>query len=351
MKPPPEPLALEKVARRLEELLETPAKATRPAGPAVGRQPDAVIRVGDHAYLVEWKVSGDVAGVSAGIRQLAAFRDGSGIEHVALLAVPFMGDAGRRICSESGVSWLDLSGNAHIDAPGVHVRVEGKENRFKRRGRPSNPFAPKSSRVARWLLLHQGEFHVQKEIAAAIDVGAGFVSRVVRRLEELELIERNERGGVRVRDPELLLEAWAERYAFERHHLLRGHVAARSGDELLARVSNALSGAGIEHAATGLAGAWLLTHFAAFRTVTCFVADLPSSDVLDSLGFHEEERGANLWLALPVDEGVFAGVEKMDGLPCASPIQVWLDLLGQPERAGEAARHIEETLLSWSSRA
>ena len=41
------------------------------------------------------------------------------------------------------------------------------------------PFAPKSSRIARWLLLHPDEFHVQKEIAAAIDVGAGFVSRVV----------------------------------------------------------------------------------------------------------------------------------------------------------------------------
>ena len=351
MKPPPEPLALEKVARRLEELLEPPAKASRPAGPAAGSQPDVVIRVGDHAYLVEWKASGDVAGVAAGIRRLASLRNGSRTDQVALLAVPFMGDAGRRICSESGVSWLDLSGNAHIDAPGVHVRVEGKENRFKRRGRPSNPFAPKSSRIARWLLLHPDEFHIQKEIATAIDVGAGFVSRVVRRLGELGLIERNEEGAVRARDPKLLLEAWAEHYAFERHHLLRGHVAARSGDELLARASSVLSSAGIEHAATGLAGAWLLTHFAAFRTVTCYVADLPSNEVLDSLGFHEEERGANLWLALPVDEGVFAGVEERDGLPCASPLQVWLDLKGQPERAGEAARHLEETLLSWRSRA
>ncbi len=262
-----------------------------------------------------------------------------------------MGDAGRRICSESGVSWLDLSGNARIEVPGVHVRAEGKENRFKRRGRPSDPFAPKSSRVARWLLLHPDEFHNQQEMAAAIRVGAGFVSRVVRRLEQLGLIERNAQGAVRARDPKLLLEAWAEHYEFDRHHLLRGHVAARSGGELLPRVSSALSSAGIEHAATGLAGAWLLAHFAACRTVTCYVAELPPREVLDSLGFHEDERGANLWLALPRDEGVFLGVEKRDGLPCAHPVQVWLDLKGHAERASDAARQLEETLLTWSSRA
>ncbi len=339
------------VVRRLEELIEAPASVSSFEGSAAASRADAVIRVGDYVYLVEWKASGDVTGVAAGVRQLASSRNGKRSDQVPLLAVPFMGDAGRRICSESGVSWLDLSGNARIDAPGVRVRVEGKENRFKRRGRPSNPFAPKSSRVARWLLLHPDEFHVQQEMAAAIGVGAGFVSRVVRRLEELGLLERNDQGVVRARDPKLLLEAWAEHYDFERHHLLRGHVAARSGDELLAHVSSALSSAGIEHAATGLAGAWLLTHFAAFRTVTFYVADLPPRAVLESLRFHEDERGANLWLALPRDEGVFLGAQEKDGFPCAHPVQVWLDLKGHPERAGEAARHLEETLLTWRSRA
>lgn len=343
MKPPPAAQALQEVARRLGEWLEGRARVVRPAGSASSRA-DAVIRVGAHAFLVEWKASGDVGGVSAGLRRLASAREGSRARRIALLAVPFMGEAGRRICDESEVSWLDLSGNARIDAPGVHIRVEGKENRFKRRGRPSNPFAPKSSRVARWLLLHPNEFCVQRELAAAIDLGAGFVSRVVRRLEALGLIERNAHGAVRARDPKLLLEAWAERYEFDRHHLLRGHVAARSGEEVLALVSGALSRAGVEHAATGLAGAWLLTHFAAFRSVTCYVAAVPGREALDAIGFEEDERGANVCLALPKDEGVFLGTRERDGVACVHPVQAWLDLKGQPERAGEAARHLEKTL-------
>jgi len=348
MNAPPPHLAVKQASRRLEELLGASPRASR-QGPAAA-DADAVIRIGDHTFVLEWKASGDVAGVAAGVRNLDSSRNRARRGQVKLLVVPHMSESGQRICNESGVSWMDLSGNARIDAPGVHVHVEGKANRFKRRGRPSNAFAPKSSRIARWLLLHAEEFHVQQELAAAIGLGAGFVSRVVRRLEQLDLIERNERGAFRARDPRLLLEAWAEQYDFEQHHLLRGHVSARSGEELLARVSSACAGAGIEHVATGLAGAWLLSHFAAFRTVTCFVAELPPANVLDSLGFHEDERGANLWLALPKDQSVFLGAQARDGVPCAHPIQVWLDLKAHPERAGEAARHLEETLLTWTRR-
>jgi hypothetical protein len=71
------------------------------------------------------------------------------------------------------------------------------------------------------------------------------------------------------------------------------------------------------------------------------------SDVLSEILRAKDEKR----LALPKDEGVFHGVQEQDGLPCAHPVQVWLDLKGHPERAGEAARHLEETLLTWRSRA
>lgn len=339
------------VARRIEELLEAPARASCSEGAVARAGQVQVIRAGEHVFHVEWRATGDVSGVTAGVRALTSALIHRRKNMVSLLAVPFMGEAGRRICHEGQISWLDLSGNAHIEAPGIRIHVEGKENRFKRRGRASNPFAPKSARVARWLLMHPGQFHVQQGIASAIDVGAGYVSRVVRRLEELGLIERNAQGAVRARDPKVLLEAWAERYEFGQHQLLRGHVAAHSSEELTARLASALTEEGIQHAATGLAGAWLLTHYAAFRTVTFYLNQLPSESMLDQLGFHRDERGANVWLALPRDEGVFLGTKNQDGIPCVHPVQAWLDLKGHPERAAEAARQIEETLFTWRSHA
>lgn len=333
----------------MQELLDAPASLTKSDGQRASSRADAKIRVAGKLFLIEWKASGDAAAVGAGIRQLRPGRSRGRKADVLLMVVPFMGEAGQRICTENGISWLDLSGNARIDAPGMHIRVEGKENQFKRRGRPSSPFASKSSRITRWLLTHPGEFHAQREIAVATDMGEGFTSRIVRRLEESGLIERNEAGEVRAQDPRLLLQAWAEQYDFERHHIVRGHVAARSGDELLGRVARALSDARIEHAATGLAGAWLLTQFAGYRTVTCYVSAIPDQDLLEPLGFREDEQGANLWLVLPKDDGVFHGVEVRNGIACVHPIQVWLDLKSHPERSEEAAHQLEQAVLDWAS--
>jgi hypothetical protein len=63
-------------------------------------------------------------------------------------------------------------------------------------------------------------------------------------------------------------------------------------------------------------------------------------------GFRSEERGANTWLVVPNDEGVFEGAEDRDGVPCVHPLQAYLDLKGQPERATEAAADLRKQLLT-----
>ena len=266
---------------------------------------------------------------------------------VPILVVPFMGEVGRTVCEEAGVEWLDLSGNAHIVAPGIRVIVEGKPNRFKAVGRPRNLFAPKSSRLVRWLLIHAGEFLTQREIAGATGLDEGMVSRLVARLTAEDYLVRDERGGIRAKDPGLLLDAWREASQFLNHTVLQGHVAARSGDALLRFVSETLSAHKVDHAATGLAAAWAMTHFAAFRIATIYLAADPSPELLNQLGFREGARGANLWLVVPNDEGVFQGAAEKDGIRCVHPAQVYVDLKDHPERAAEAAARLRAELLTW----
>lgn len=121
---------------------------------------------------------------------------------------------------------------------------------------------------------------------------------------------------------------------------MRGHVPARSGEELLHAASERFVGSGVRHAATGLGAAWAYVQFAAFRLVTFYVAQLPDRDVLSDIGFREDGPGANLWLVLPDDEGVLAGQVDRQGVTCVSPVQVYVDLKGHPERAEEAATTI-----------
>lgn len=346
MRYPDERRALEQVAVKLAELLgEGPGRLSL----APGLEVDGVVDLGGFRFVIEWKGTSSLAQVARAVDQVQRHASRLDDRAIPLVSVPFMGPVGREHCRDAGVSWLDLSGNAEIDAPGLRVRIEGRPNRFKRPGRPSSAFAPKSSRIARWLLLHPDQSMTQRELARATEMDEGFTSRIVARLEEDELVVRKHDGAIRVRDPDLLLDAWRQDYDLSKHRILKGHVAARSGEALLNRLSKQLRDLGIEHAATGLAASWLLARFAGFRTVATYVDEIPPPETLAQLGFREEVPGANLWLIVPSDEGVFYGASDHDGVPCVHPVQAYLDLKGHPERSEEAAEHLRAELLNWDT--
>jgi hypothetical protein len=308
---------------------------------------DAVVAAVGQRFVVELGAAGSAGPVMRWAERAADAAEALGEGAIPVVAVPYMGPSGKEACARAGVSWLDLSGNARIVAPGIRIIVDGRPNRFVKRGRPSSAFAPKSSRIARWLLMHAGEAMVQREIAEVTGVSQGLVSRVVSRLEEDHYVTRDDEGLVRVANPGLLLEAWRDAYRFSKHTVIRGHVAARSGDALTRAVGDALCAAKVAHAATGLSAAWQLTHFAGFRTATFFAEAEPTGALEAELGFREEARGANLWWVIPNDAGVFQGAEVRGGVRCVHPVQAYLDLGDHPERAAEAAARVREDLLGW----
>lgn len=319
---------------------------------AVGRPEDdaadLVLRLGGRILVVEAKRNASAGVLVEAAKHASSVAARFGADAVAVLAVPFMGDVGRRICQEAGVGYLDLSGNAHIKAPPLLIRVEGRPNQFVRRGRPSSVFAPKSSRVARLLLLDPKRWWKQGELVSVGALGAGYVSRLCKRLEEDQLVERGPDRAVRARDPKLLLEAWRSRYDFQSHDITRGHVSARTGEELTELVVRALGSHHVSHALTGLAAAWKLAPFAGYRLTTVYVEENPDERLLESLKWKAGDRGANLWLVRPNDEGVFQGAAVVQGARCVSPVQAYLDLQGLPERADEAAEHLRKELLPWT---
>ena len=335
--------------KRLAELLAVPANRVKVkheplilANASV--QPDLVVSVGNLYFVVEFKSSGEAASVAMAVRAAREYANHLK-KSIPLVAVPYMGEVGQRLCEEADVCWLDLSGNAHLIAPGLRVNIEGKPNRFKRAGRPRSVFAPKSARIARCLLIEPDRAFTQRELARATGLDEGFTSRIVRQMEEEHLVARDEDGAVKVAGYEVMLDAWREAYDFSKHHIMRGHIAARSSDAILRGLSEQLKRDKLEHAATGLAGAWLLDQFAGFRLVVFYVAQIPSAEAKGAMGFHEEKRGENVWLVVPNDEGVFHGASEHEGIRCVHPVQVYLDLKDHPKRSAEAAKQLRARLL------
>lgn len=309
---------------------------------------DFVVEHENTSLIVECKGSSESARLAAAIQQVKSYAAQTR-KAVPVVAVPFMGELGKKLCIEAGVSWFDVSGNARIIAPGLRILIDGKPNKFVRRGRPASAFAPKSARIARRLLIEPQRSFQQKDLARETGLDDGFTSRIVHRLEDGDLVTRAANGTVSVTDPDRLLDTWKESYRFDKHSITRGHVSARSGEELQRLVAHALDRRKLRNAATGLGAAWMLTKSASFRLVTFFVASAPSEAVLKEIGFYEEPKGANIWLITPNDLGVFDGASPVEGVNLVHPVQAYLDLGAQPERATDAARELRARCLGWRS--
>lgn len=350
MKAPDEAGAARHVERLLQEWTEGQARVERlEEAPPQMREPriwDFTVQVRDETLIGGYEHSGDISTIVRAIEQLQeGVRQGSGDR--PLLIVPFMGEKGDKRCREEEVSWIDLSGNAHLRTDSFLIHVEGKPNQFKQKGRPANPFAPKSSRISRFLLAHPNQRFRQTDIADKAGVGRGWTSKVVRRLEEKELVRRDEEGRVEVPRPSLLLDAWHEKYDFSKHRILKGTVASKDSVDLTRRLARAFESASVEYAATGLAAAWLLTRFARFRIATFYLSRQPEEDLKREIGLREDLKGANVWLVVPNDEGVFFENSRREDVRHVHPVQAYLDLKGHPERSEEAAGSIKKKYLNW----
>jgi hypothetical protein len=342
---------VKQAAHRLADLLEVNSDELRlrqePIEGEKGGRPDLSVINGKTRFILECKSSGEAASVAGAVRQLRESAPAAREKAVLLVVAPYMGEVGRRICEKEGVSWFDLSGNASIRAPGLRIEIEGKPNKFKRLGRPKNLFAPKSARITRWFLMQKDESFSQRELARLSELDEGFTSRIVRGLEEQGLVTRAPDGQVSVLDYDALLDAWLEAYEFSKHKISRGHIASRSSDEVLKRISGSTEEG--SYAVTGLAGAWFYSGFAGFRIVAVYVKKMPSAEWKRKVGFLDSERGENVWLIQPDDDGVFQGSRIVDGVRCVHPVQVYLDLKNHPERSKDAAAELRTKLLTPAS--
>src|SRR4051812_25110493 len=104
----------------LKAWLSAGARVARPRGRS-DEGAELLIREGRHTLVVEVKRLADPGRLRAAVDQVRAAATKIGRSAVPVLAVPFMGPTGRRLCEELKVSWFDLSGNADIAAPGLRI--------------------------------------------------------------------------------------------------------------------------------------------------------------------------------------------------------------------------------------
>ena len=310
-------------------------------------RPDCEARVSldkqDLCLLVEFKQRlGSEARLMEAVELLRRRQD----EHpsrLRVLAAPYFSASRQELLRASGVPFFDLAGNAWIVADAVHVDRRGFPNPFLEQRRSRGPFSDKASLVLRALIAF-GPGRGVRGIAEQAGLSPGYVSKIVRELEERGYVARRA-DGLALRHGQELLHDWVHAYRkhwAERRSYFVPVTSAQALMDALRHVSMS-----DEYALALQAGASLVAPYADFDVVDVYVR---SSDAAVAfarrLDAREVERGANLRVSVPYYRiSALFDRQELAGLPVVSDLQLYLDLYNYPLRGREQAEHILERRL------
>ena len=139
------------------------------------------------------------------------------------------------------------------------------------------------------------------------------------------------------------LRRWASDYSFAKSNRVSTWIAPRGLPGFWAEFTR-WSKKRLGYAATGSAAVSDLLSVAPARLAQVYVTN--ADPIASRLGLRAAEAGANVALAEPFDDVVFARARKREGLPCVALPQVAVDLLTSPGRGPEEG----EELLRWMAK-
>ena len=261
-------------------------------------------------------------------------------EGPTLVVADWLSSRTQQILRARGSSFLDSTGNAEIrlSEPGLFVRTEGaRRNPSPAPAKGPSLRGPKAWAILRTLAEVPPPIGV-RELAEAVDVDAGYVSRVLRVLEDELLVTRTRRGPVTAVEWEGVLRRASSTYALFDANVSTSWVASSGPERLLDDLSAKRAGRWV---VTGSFAAARVAPVAAPEQAVIFTAD---PERLARVGrLLPATRGANVVLLEPYDPIIFDRTMTTDGVPKVSVVQTALDCL-----RGNARMPAEgEALLTW----
>jgi hypothetical protein len=242
-----------------------------------------------------------------------------------VLIAPWASRRTRDLLRDSGIGFIDPTGNIDLslDEPALVVRVAGaSENPLGRPARSPSLRGPKAWALMKTLIEVKPVYGV-RQLASAAGTDAGYTSRVIRALEEERLVFRTRRGPIEDVDWDGLLTQLTGTYGLLSANTTSTWIARSTIRTIPDRLAN--QGLRTPWAITGSLGAALIAPIAA-PAMAIIYADDPS-EIAESLELLPADSGANVVLAQPYEDAVFARCWTNDGARYVSVAQLAADCL------------------------
>jgi hypothetical protein len=249
----------------------------------------------------------------------------------------------RTLLRKLGIPFAGNDGELYLHLPPLHVELPGNRAPGGRVDRRPAPFALRSSRVSRWLLLNRHTEPTIRELSAKVELSESVTSRTVAALAEERLVEVGvdkddaRARRVRVRDESALLNA-LDRGTRRRPRSSTLDIGSRDVGGTLRRLRSAADHGQLEYALGGLSGASFLRRAVEPVEVEAWIRRDDYDGWLDQLTPVAARRGpGRLTVNLLPDPYVLSLAWTREALSIADPVQLYLDCRGLGERALEAA--------------
>lgn len=260
---------------------------------------------------------------------------------IPMLVTRYFPPPARERLEREGVAYADATGNLRleIDRPALFLRNVGEDrDPWRGPGRPLGSLkGPAAARVVRALVDFAPPYSVP-ELIERSGASTGATYRVVKLLEEEELLEREPRGPVTVVQWRRLLERWSQDGGFMRSEVVRSFLLPRGVETVPDVLASARD---LRYVLTGSLAARSFAPHAPPRVAMIYVNDLAAA--AERLGLRAVERGANVLLATQKGEVSFLRTRSVESVVIAAHSQIAVDLLTGPGRSPSEG----QAVLNW----
>src|SRR6185369_2908310 len=339
------------VAQRLRELFPRARGWDETVDARIGSQTADIMvkfKLGEHeqALAVDIASLGQPRQIRAAVTKLSEIRNVTQSVYPVAAAV-YIGPQSARILKDNDLGYVDLSGNCYLAFEHVLIEKEGKRN-VRPSTRPLRSlFAPRATRVVRVLLAEPSRAWRLEELGKAAEVSLGHSHNVVKRLEDLRWVERDEAQRIHLGKPADLIEAWSESYTYRTNEIASYFAPERVTRRLMADLARVAAADNRRYAFTLSAGLSLVAPQTRLGGVHCYLEGDPAP-IAAALGLHPAgEADGAFHLLSPYDPGVFHGLLDKAGLKVVSLPQLYADLMRYERRGAEQAEHLRREAMGY----
>ena len=260
----------------------------------------------------------------------------------------YLSEQKRNYCKEKEICFIDLSGNVFLAYQSLFIERIGFPNKYPEKRKGRSPFSDKASLILREFFKHNNKYYGVREIAEAVGLDPGYVSRIARELENRNYMLRKN-SKLKIREPKVILEEWSSVYDYKKNQITSYFSLNNQPDEILNQIQKISKN--IDYALSLQAGANLLLPFSVYNEVHIYLPDMKSEEIIiQELDLKKVDKGANIFLMRPYyKNSVFYDRQLVQNLWIVSDVQLYIDIYNYPLRGLEQAEQIlnERILKSW----